>query len=48
MSARTAEAKRRMAKRIGRYDKDIGGVSTACTNGHKGKSQKGCFGRGKA
>lgn len=44
MSARSAEAKRRMAKRIGRYDKAIQAVPDANQNGHKGKSQKGCFG----
>ena len=31
-------------KRIGKYDRRLKCVPDVCRNGHKGKSQKGCFG----
>ena len=44
MSVNKTENRNRKTARIGKYDKDLKNVPEVNENGHKGRSQRGCFG----
>ena len=46
MGVNKAENRRRKTAKVGKYDYELNRIPLGNENGNKGRSQKGCFGKG--